>query len=62
MRTVDILAAMVLASTTRIAFAQKTGSTPPPDVVTIDQTKAINANITSGDTAGFPVVVSAAGQ
>lgn len=37
-------------------------NTPASDVVTIDQSKAAAGGITSGDTAGFPITISAPGS
>ena len=59
--TRTILAAALLAAACSGAFAQKAGS-PSPDVVTIDQAKATNGNVTAGDTAGFPISINAPGS
>ncbi len=62
MHTARILVATALAAACTCALAQKAGSTSAPDVVTIDQTKAVNRGITSGDGAGFPVTLSQPGS
>jgi len=41
------------------AFAQKAGSS---DVTLIDQSKALNGNVTAGDVAGFPVAINQPGS
>ena len=54
----------ITALTVSPAFAQKNGggtSTPADGVIAIDQTKAMNGNITPGDGAGFPITISQPG-
>jgi hypothetical protein len=55
-----LMAVLILVTCTS-AFAQKGGS-PAPDVITIDQAKATNGNVTAGDAAGFPITINASGS
>lgn len=61
MQATRLFVASLLATACAATFAA--GQTAPaPDVVTIDQSKATNGGITAGDTAGFPITISAPGS
>lgn len=53
--------ATALTTLPTAASAQKAGGASADAVITIDQTKALNGNVTAGDAAGFPVRITQSG-
>jgi hypothetical protein len=62
LKLVALAAATMLTTLPTAAWAQKAGAGSGDGVVAIDQTKALNGNVTAGDAAGFPVRISQSGS